>query len=73
MGKHKKTARPKSSVTISDPHYTEYDMQKERNIQGLSVTQTLKDCCLTQRVLKALSCRSGQLENIIAGIIFSLQ
>lgn len=33
MGKHKKNPRPKSSETISDPHYTEYDIQKERNIQ----------------------------------------
>ncbi|MDD2233996.1 MAG: hypothetical protein PHZ11_04165 [Desulfitobacteriaceae bacterium] len=33
MGKHKKNSRPKSSVTITDPHYTEYDLQKERNIQ----------------------------------------
>jgi hypothetical protein len=33
MGKHKKNSRPKSSLTISDPHYTEYDTQKERNIQ----------------------------------------
>lgn len=33
MGKHKTNSRPKSSVTIRDPHYTEYDVQKERNIQ----------------------------------------
>ena len=33
MGTHKKVSRPKSPVTKSDPHYTEYDIQKERNIQ----------------------------------------
>lgn len=33
MGKHKQNAREKSSVTIRDPHYTEFDVQKERNIQ----------------------------------------
>lgn len=33
MGKHKKNPRPKSSVTITDPHFTDYDIQKERNIQ----------------------------------------
>lgn len=36
MGKHKKTARAKSSVTKSDPLFTEYDIQKERNIQKLN-------------------------------------
>lgn len=33
MGKHKKNSRAKSTVTITDPHYTEYDIQKETNIQ----------------------------------------
>lgn len=33
MGTHKKVSRPKSPVTVQDPHYTEYDIQKERNIQ----------------------------------------
>ena len=33
MGKHKKNARAKSSLTVSDPHFTDYDVQKERNIQ----------------------------------------
>jgi hypothetical protein len=36
MGKHKKNSRAKSSLTISDPHFTEYDIQKERNIQDLN-------------------------------------
>ena len=44
VGSHTKVSRPKSPVphqrhsgqgTIRDPHYTEYDMQKERNIQNL--------------------------------------
>lgn len=33
MGAHKKVSRAKSSVTIKDPHYTEFDTHKERNIQ----------------------------------------
>jgi len=33
MGSRKKVSRAKSPVTIRDPHYTEFDMQKERNIQ----------------------------------------
>ena len=33
MGAHKKVSRPKDPATIRDPHYTEFDMQKERNIQ----------------------------------------
>ena len=33
MGAHKKVSRPKSPVTKSDPHYTEFDIQRERNIQ----------------------------------------
>ncbi len=33
MGKHKKVSRAKSSLTIRDPIYTEYDVQKGRNIQ----------------------------------------
>jgi|GEM_PF-1499677 len=32
MGKHKKVSRPKSPVTVRDPHYQEYDTQKERNV-----------------------------------------
>lgn len=36
MGKYKKNSRPKSSVTKSDPHFTEYDIQKEGNIQDLN-------------------------------------
>lgn len=34
MGAHKKVSRPKSPVTVRDPHYSEYDTQKERNIQA---------------------------------------
>lgn len=33
MGAHKKVSRPKSPVTVRDPHYQEFDTQKERNIQ----------------------------------------
>jgi len=33
MGAHKKVSRAKSPVSIRDPHYQEYDTQKERNIQ----------------------------------------
>lgn len=33
MGAHKKVSRAKSPVSIRDPHYQEYDIQKERNIQ----------------------------------------
>ncbi len=33
MGKHKKNPRPKSSETIHDPHFTDYDVQQKRNIQ----------------------------------------
>lgn len=33
MGAHKKVSRPKSPVTKSDPHFTEFDTHKERNIQ----------------------------------------
>lgn len=33
MGAHKKVSRPKDPATIRDPHYTEFDTQKERNIQ----------------------------------------
>lgn len=33
MGARKKVSRPKSPVTITDPHYTEFDTHKERNIQ----------------------------------------
>lgn len=33
MGKHKKNSRAKSSETVRDPHFTEFDTQKERNIQ----------------------------------------
>lgn len=36
MGKHKKNSRAKSSITKTDPHYTEYDVQKQRNIQELN-------------------------------------
>ncbi len=32
MGKHKKNARAKSSVTVKDPHFTEYDTKKESNL-----------------------------------------
>jgi hypothetical protein len=32
MGAHKKVSRPKSPVTVKDPHFSQYDMQKERNI-----------------------------------------
>lgn len=35
MGDRKKNARAKSSVTVRDPHYTEFDTHKERNIQPL--------------------------------------
>ncbi|KLU58973.1 hypothetical protein CEB3_c49930 [Peptococcaceae bacterium CEB3] len=34
MGAHKKVSRPKSPVTLRDPHYSEFDTQKERNIQA---------------------------------------
>lgn len=33
MGAHKKVSRPKSPVTVRDPHYSEFDTQKERNIR----------------------------------------
>ena len=33
MGAHKKVSRPKDPATLRDPHYTEFDTQKERNIQ----------------------------------------
>lgn len=33
MGKHKKVSRPKSSETVRDPRYQEYDTQKDRNIR----------------------------------------
>lgn len=33
MGAHKKVSRAKSSVTVRDPHYSEFDTHKERNIQ----------------------------------------
>ncbi len=33
MGTNKKNSRAKSSLTIKDPIYTEYDTHKERNIQ----------------------------------------
>lgn len=33
MGARKKVSRPKSSVTVRDPHYQEFDTHKERNIQ----------------------------------------
>lgn len=35
MGAHKKVSRAKSPISVKDPHYTEYDVQKERNIQNL--------------------------------------
>jgi len=35
MGKHKKNPKEKSSVTIRDPHFSEFDTQKERNIQEM--------------------------------------
>lgn len=34
MGARKKVSRPKSPVTLRDPHYSEFDTQKERNIQA---------------------------------------
>ncbi len=34
MGAHKKVSRPKSPVTVRDPHYQEFDTHKERNIQN---------------------------------------
>ncbi len=33
MGKLKQNSRVKSSETVRDPHFTEFDTQKERNIQ----------------------------------------
>ncbi|KJR45730.1 hypothetical protein UF75_3884 [Desulfosporosinus sp. I2] len=33
MGAHKKVSRAKSSVTVRDPHFQEFDTHKERNIQ----------------------------------------
>ncbi|GAB6174697.1 hypothetical protein JCM15765_41750 [Paradesulfitobacterium aromaticivorans] len=42
MGSRKKVSRPKSPVTVTDPHYTEYDIQKERNIQALNPRPTKK-------------------------------
>jgi len=33
MGARKKVSRAKSPFTLRDPHYTEFDTQKERNIQ----------------------------------------
>ena len=33
MGARKKVSRAKSPVTIRDPHYSEFDTHKERNIQ----------------------------------------
>jgi hypothetical protein len=43
MGAHKKNSRAKSSVTIKDPHYTEFDTHKERNIQKPLPHTTQKD------------------------------
>ncbi len=36
MGVKKKVSRPKSPVTVRDPHFQEYDIQKERNVQNLN-------------------------------------
>ncbi len=33
MGTNKKNPKAKSPVTIRDPHYTEFDTHKERNVQ----------------------------------------
>jgi len=33
MGTNKKNSKLKPPGTIRDPHYTEYDTQKDRNIQ----------------------------------------
>lgn len=33
MGAHKRLSRSKTRTTIRDPHYTEFDTHKERNIQ----------------------------------------
>lgn len=33
MGARKKVSRAKASPTVRDPHYTEFDTHKERNIQ----------------------------------------
>jgi hypothetical protein len=33
MGTNKKNAKTKSSETIRDPHYTEFDVQQKRNVQ----------------------------------------
>lgn len=33
MGARKKVSRAKSPVTLRDPHYSEFDTHKERNIQ----------------------------------------
>lgn len=30
MGAHKKVSRAKSPISVRDPHYTEYDVQKGR-------------------------------------------
>ncbi|HVJ48639.1 hypothetical protein [Desulfitobacterium sp.] len=31
MGAHKKVSRAKSPISVRDPHYTEYDVQKGRD------------------------------------------
>ena len=36
MGKHKKNPKAKTSLTVRDPIYSEYDKQKERNVQELN-------------------------------------
>jgi len=33
MGAHKRLSRSKTRTTITNPHFTEFDTQKERNIQ----------------------------------------
>ena len=33
MAKYKENAKAKSSVTVRDPHYSEFDTQKKCNIQ----------------------------------------
>ena len=38
MGARKKVSRAKSPVSVQDAHYTEFDTQKERNIQAAHET-----------------------------------
>jgi hypothetical protein len=40
MGSHKRLSRSKYRTTITNPHFTEFDTQKERNIQKAFTRKT---------------------------------